>query len=194
MIPVLALPSWQFWLMWFIAFVGFPIGGTLAKLLVGPVSNPIAAALAGAITGAVLGVAQWLVLRQQSSVSILWILATSLGMALGLAISVTFLGSEVEQNLLWRALVTGLLVGIAQALIIRFELSMTSFQAIVWVLTIGVGFVMGWFITRSVGVDLSPKWSVFGSTGAWAFQVFTGAIMYLLLRSSSINQGVNNVK
>jgi hypothetical protein len=181
---------WHFWLTWFIAFIGFPIGGTLAKLLIGPVSNQTAAALAGAITGAALGAAQWLVLRQQSSISMLWIVATSLGMALGLAVSVALLGSEVEQNLLWRALVTGLLVGIAQALIIRFELSVTSLKAVVWVLTISLGFVIGWFVTRSVGVDLSPKWSVFGSTGAWAFQILTGTIMYLLLRSSSIIQGV----
>jgi hypothetical protein len=181
---------WHFWLTWFVAFIGFPIGGTLAKLLVGPVSNPSAAALSGAITGVALGVAQWLVLRQQSSVSILWILATSLGMSIGLAVSVAFLGSDVEQNLLWRALVTGLVVGIAQALIIRFELSLTRIQAVVWALTISLGFVMGWFITRSVGVDLSPKWSVFGSTGAWAFQILTGTIMFLLLRSSSVIQGV----
>jgi hypothetical protein len=187
---ILSSFPWNFWLTWFVAFIGFPIGGTLAKLLVGPVNNPATAALAGAITGAALGTAQWLVLRQQSSISILWIMATSLGMALGLAVSVAFFGSEVEQNLLWRALVTGLIIGIAQALIIRIELSVTILKAVVWALTIGVGFVLGWFITRSVGVDLSPKWSVFGSTGAWAFQILTGTIMFFLLRSSSVIQGV----
>jgi hypothetical protein len=189
MIQVQTHPSLQFWFMWFIAFVGFPIGGTLAKILVGPVSNPVTAALAGAITGAALGLVQWLLLRQQSSVSMVWILATSLGMAIGLSLSVALLGSEMN-NLLWRALVTGLCVGFAQALIIRFDLSLSTAQAVVWLTTISLGFVLGWFITRSVGVDLSPKWSVFGSTGAWAFQILTGTIMFFLLRSSSVIQGV----
>ena len=45
-------------------------------------------------------------------------------------------------------------------------------------------------ITRSVGVDLGPKWTVFGSTGAWAFQVLTGLAMFLMLRSIQITQGI----
>jgi hypothetical protein len=49
---------------------------------------------------------------------------------------------------------------------------------------IALGWVVGWFITRSAGVDLGSKWSVFGSIGAWAFQFLTGLALYFLLRSS----------
>ncbi|MGQ0603570.1 MAG: hypothetical protein ACT4QE_17965 [Anaerolineales bacterium] len=173
-------PSWSFWVFWGLAFLGFPLGGLLASFIVGPVATPLRAGVAGAITGAVLGLVQWLVLRSQLPVPAWWILATSFAMSLGLAVSVGILGTETGGNeLLWRALVTGACIGLAQWLVLQS----VSMQAWVWIVVVAMGWPLGWWITRSAGVDLSPKWSVFGSTGAWAFQFLTGLALYFLFRS-----------
>ena len=63
--------------------VGFPIGGLLADLAVDGVDSVGAALVAGLIAAAVAGSAQWFALRER--VSWLWIPATIVGMAVGLA-------------------------------------------------------------------------------------------------------------
>jgi hypothetical protein len=159
--------SWRFWLFWMVAFLAFPIGGVLA----------------GAITGVVLGLIQWLILRgaiQQLSI-IGWSLATAIGMAIGLGLSVALLGSEMDgNNLLWRAAITGLSIGIAQWILFQNILPRSA----IWIAVITLGWVVGWFITRSAGIDLSLKWSVFGASGAVTFQFLTGLALYFLLRLS----------
>ena len=129
----------------------------------------------GAITGAILGGVQWLVLKTAMPLPLWWVVATSAGMSLGLALSTAFFGSETSGNdLLWRAGITGLSIGLAQWLVLQQVFP----QSAIWIAVVGFGWVLGWFITRSVGVDLGPKWSVFGSTGAWAFQLLTGLALY----------------
>jgi hypothetical protein len=177
--------SWRFGLFWALAFLGFPVGGLLANVIVGPITTPIRAALAGAITGAVLGLVQWLVLKSRLPLPITWLIATSVGMAIGLALSTVFLGSTTTGNeLLWRAAITGFSIGLAQWLVLQRVLP----QSAIWIAVVGLGWVVGWFITRSAGIDLDLKWPVFGSTGAWAFQLLTGLALYLLLRSSQGEQ------
>ena len=174
-------PYLRFWLFWALAFLGFPIGGYLANVIVGPVTTALRAGIAGAIVGAVLGLIQWFVLRAQIPVPFWWIIATSAGMALGLAISVAFFGSEVSGNsLLGRAVITGIIVGTAQWLVLRQILP----QSWIWIVVVALGWGIGWFITRSAGIDLDFKWPVFGATGALAFQLLTGLALYFLLRSS----------
>jgi len=56
--------GWRFFLWWMLAFLGFPLGGELALLVVGPVEGAVSGALGGALAGAVIGAAQWLVLRR----------------------------------------------------------------------------------------------------------------------------------
>src|SRR5687767_14298619 len=62
--------------------VGIPIAGYASNLSVGNVDAVGAALLSGLITGAIIGAAQWWALR--SFVSWVWIVATSVGMAVGL--------------------------------------------------------------------------------------------------------------
>lgn len=119
--------SWRFWLLWGAAFLGFPIAGLLSNLL-GGVNTPVQAILAGLIAGAVLGVAQWLVLRSVLPLPIIWVAATSIGMAFGLAVGTAVLGSETSGNeLLLRALITGLSIGFAQWFVFRSVLHCRSF-------------------------------------------------------------------
>jgi len=55
--------GWRFFLWWMLAFLGFPLGGLLAFVVVGSVEGVVSGALGGALAGAVIGAAQWLVLR-----------------------------------------------------------------------------------------------------------------------------------
>jgi hypothetical protein len=175
--------SWRFWLFWVLAFLSFPIAGLLANF-VGSVTTPVRAIFAGAIAGATLGLVQWLILKSRLPLlSIGWAVAMSVGMAVGLAISTVMFGSETAGNeLLWRGAITGLCIGIAQWLILRQVLPLP--QSVIWIGVVAVGWVLGWFVTRAAGVDLSPKWSVFGATGALTFQFLTGLALYFLLRLS----------
>jgi hypothetical protein len=173
--------SWRFWMFWMLAFLGFPIGGLLANLIAGPVTNIGKAILAGLITGVILGFAQWLVLKSIFGIPAWWIAATGIGLSMGLAISTAFLGSETGGNeLLFRAAITGLCIGLAQWLILRQILP----QSVIWIFVLIVGWIVGWFLTRSVGVDLNPKWTVFGAAGAITFQFITGLALYYLTRIS----------
>lgn len=53
--------------------------------------------------------------------------------------------------------------------------------SIIWIGVRTLGWTIGWFVTRFTGVDLSPKWAMFGATGALTLQVLTGLALYLLL-------------
>ena len=139
-----SIPTWRFWLLWFIAFTGFPIGGLLVKLLIGPINTLSSAAFGGIISGAILGLVQWLVLRGQFPLSIFWVIASSIGMALGLTVSTLLLGSDTDGSvLLWRALITGICVGIAQALTFRSSLSVPVVQTAIWTVTVALAWTLG---------------------------------------------------
>src|SRR6266508_6981103 len=175
---------WRFWLFWILAFLSFPIAGLLANLI-GAVTTPVRAIFAGTIAGATLGLVQWLVLRSRLPLlPIWWAVAMSVGMAVGLAISTVLLGSETGGNeLLWRAAITGLCMGIAQWIVLRQVLP----QSIIWIGVMAIAWTVGWFITRSADIDLSYKWFVFGASGALAFQFLTGLALYFLFR---LSQGI----
>ncbi|MBK8902408.1 MAG: hypothetical protein IPM53_14575 [Anaerolineaceae bacterium] len=175
--------NWRFWLFWVLAFFSFPIAGLLANL-VGSVTTPVRAIFAGAIAGATLGLVQWLILKSRLPLlSIWWAVSMSIGMAVGLAIGTVLLGSETAGNeLLWRGAITGLCIGITQYIVLRQIVPLP--QSAIWIGVVAVGWALGWFVTRAAGVDLSPKWSVFGVSGALTFQLLTGLALYLMLRSA----------
>lgn len=171
--------GWGFWLGWAIAFLGFPLGGLAAWALIGPVATPLAGALSGALTGAILGSVQWLALRRRLPLSLWWVAATALGMAAGIALGVALFGTDTEgAALLLRGLLAGASVGAAQSLVLREH----SSRAPAWAITVALGWVLGWMITRSAGVDLSQQWTVFGSSGAVVFQLLAGLVLRWMLR------------
>ena len=170
--------NWRFWGGWGLAFVGFPLGGLAASALVGSVNSAAEGLLAGAATGAVVGAAQWLVLSRRLPLSPWWIAVTSAGMAAGLSLGIRMLGTDMAGDaVLLRGLVTGAGIGLAQTLMLR---GITS-RAPIWGLIVALGWALGWFTSRAAGVDLAP-WSVFGSLGAWAFQLVTGMALAWFLR------------
>jgi hypothetical protein len=47
--------GWRFFLWWMLAFLGLPLGGELALLVVGPVEGVVSGALGGALAGRLRG-------------------------------------------------------------------------------------------------------------------------------------------
>lgn len=171
-----------FWPAWGVAFVGFPIGGSAAYLLLGPVEAVGTAALGGAVTGAAVGAAQWLVLRRRLPLSGLWVAATSAGMAVGMTLGQLVLGDDTAAvPLLLRGLLTGAAIGIPQAVLLRGALP----TPVSWAAVVAVGWAVAWAVTAAFGVDLARKWTVFGSSGALVFQLATGLTLAYLLRQSA---------
>jgi hypothetical protein len=172
--------GWRFFLWWMLTFLGFPLGGLLALVLVGSVERAASGALAGALAGAVLGVAQWLVLRRYLRVGPEWVFATALGVAIGDALGALLTGASTEIGaLLITGLVTGVAVGLLQwALFLRGQLLLAS----MWPPVVAIAWPLGWTVTWAVGVDVERGYAVFGSTGALVFAAITGLAMLLMLR------------
>ena len=168
-----------FWPAWGAAFVGFPIGGAAATLLVGPIESVGAALIAGAVAGGVIGAAQWLVLRRRIPLSALWVAATAGGMAVGMALGQVLLGDNTTmQPLLLRGLVVGAAIGAAQVALLRGILPTPT----VWAAVVTLGWPLAWAVSAAIGLDLTRNWAVFGASGALFFQLATGLTLAYLLR------------
>ena len=91
----------RMWLWPVAILVGFPIGGLVAWVVVDGVDSVAAAIGAGLIAGAIIGDAEWFALRRW--VSWLWIAATTVGMAVGLAAGAALVttGSPEETSPSW---------------------------------------------------------------------------------------------
>ena len=173
----------RFFLWWMLAFLGFPLGGVLALVLVGSVEGAVSGALGGALAGAVIGTAQWLVLRRYMRVGPEWIVATALGVAIGDALGALLTGAGKEiGDLLINGLATGLAVGLLQwGLVLRGRLLVAS----LWPLVVAIAWPIGWTVTWAASIDVERGYYVFGSTGALVFAAITGAAMWLMLRGWS---------
>ncbi len=162
-----------------IAFLGFPIGGELALLLVGPVEGAVSGALGGALAGAVIGAAQWLVLRRYLRVGPEWILATALGVAIGDAVGGLLTGAGTGIGaLLITGLTTGVTVGLLQWWLLRGRLLVAS----LWPPVVAIAWPLGWTVTWATGIDVDRGYYVFGALGALGFAAITGLAMLPMLR------------
>lgn len=174
--------GWRFFLWWMLAFLGFPIGGLLAIVLVGSVDGAVSGALGGALAGAVIGTAQWLVLRRYPRVRVgpEWILATALGVAIGDALGALLTGAGTG---LVALLITGLATGVALGLLqwglaLRNRLPLAS----LWPPVVAIAWPLGWTVTWAAGIDVERGYYVFGASGALVFAAITGLAMLLMLR------------
>jgi hypothetical protein len=172
--------GWRFFLWWMLAFLGFPLGGLLALVLVGSVEGAASGALGGALAGAVIGGAQWLVIRRYLRVGPEWILATALGVAIGDALGALLTGAGTGIGAL---LITGLATGVAVGLLQwGFFLRGRLLLASLWVPVVGIAWPLGWTVTWATGVDVERGYYVFGASGALVFAAITGLVMLLMLR------------
>jgi hypothetical protein len=172
--------GWRFFLWWMLAFLGFPLGGLLALVLVGSAEGVASGALGGALAGAVIGAAQWLVLRRYLRVGPEWILATALGVAVGDGVGALLTGAGTGIGaLLITGLATGVAVGLLQwGLFLRGRLLVGS----LWVPVVAIAWPLGWTVTWAFGIDVERGFYAFGASGALVFAAITGLAMLLMLR------------
>jgi hypothetical protein len=172
--------GWRFFLWWMLAFLGFPLGGELALVVVGPVEGVLSGALGGALAGAVIGAAQWLVLRRYIRVGPEWVLATALGVAIGDALGALLTGAGTGIGaLLITGLATGVAVGLLQwGLVLRGRILLAS----LWPPVVAIAWPIGWTVTWAFGIDVERGYYVFGASGALLFAAVTGLTMLLMLR------------
>jgi uncharacterized membrane protein YhdT len=165
--------------VWLAAFLGFPIGGLIATTLLGRIDNALEGTIGGAIAGLVLGAAQYLALRRVLAVDWRWIVATAVGMAAGVGLSAALFGTDTTLDaILRRAPLTGLLIGIAQAWLLREQVR----GAWVWAVVVTLVYVVAWFVTAQViTTNIDQGFVVFGASGALVFQAVTGLALWRLV-------------
>jgi hypothetical protein len=169
--------------LWLVAIlVGFPIGGYIADLVVDGVDSVGAALAGGLIAGAVIGAAQWFALRQW--VSWLWIPATSVGMALGLAAGAALVDYGTDRgDVVLIGAATGVGVGVAQALVLaRHRVP----GALWWAIANPPVWALGWLVTSYViTTNVDEQFTNFGASGALVYGLLTWLLLAALLRAAA---------
>lgn len=173
------------WALWTAGFIAFPIAGIAGAAAAGPVDDLFAAALGGTVTGLVIGAGQTLAARGALRAS-RWIPATTLGMAVGLAIGASAVGYRSSlADLALMGLLTGVPLGIAQAL----ALPQGTRRRWLWAATVAALWALGWTVTTLVGIDVDAQYTIFGSTGAIAFCALSGLVLHATLHTSKQKEG-----
>ena len=168
------------WLRWLPTFLGFPAGGLIAIAVLGPVTNLTTALIGGAVAGAVLCAAQWLALRGRLSKTEWWIPATAIGQAIGLAAGTAVVGYRTGlQDLAIQGAITGLGVGILQALVLRPHVASWFW----WAIAMPPLWALGWVVTTAAGIGVDQRFTNFGASGAIVVTVLSGLLLVQLLRA-----------
>jgi hypothetical protein len=159
--------------------IGFPIGGLIANAVVGPIDSVATALAGGLLAGAVIGAAQWLALRRL--VPWVWIAATSIGMAVGLAAGAALVDYGISRgDLVLMGAVTGALVGGLQALVLARQ---RIPGAVWWAVANPPAWALGWLVTSYViSSNVDEQFPNFGASGALLFALLTGLLLALLFR------------
>ena len=167
----------RFWLRWIPTFLGFPVGGLLASTIAGPVDGALPALAGGALTGAILGAGQALATRGAFPM-LRWAGATVFGLGLGLAVGATAVGYGTSgAQLAVMGALTGLGVGLSQALVLRGHVS-RSWR---WALANPPLWALGWTVTWALGIDVERQYTVFGASGALVYTILAGVLLRWLL-------------
>lgn len=171
-------PKRNWYLFWIIAFLGFPVGGAAAVLVIGRLDTALEGVIGGAVAGLFLGLFQYAALRQYTNVKAGWIVATTIGLAIGVGLSTLLYGADTTlQAILTRAPLTGSALAIAQWIVLRYHTRM----AYVWIITLPVIYTIAWYVTVLViGASVDQRFVIFGASGAIVFQLLTGLVLYLL--------------
>jgi len=166
---------------WMVTFAGFPIGGYLSYLVTGRVDSLLPALLGGLVTGAVLGAVQAWGLGRNRPPVVSWIVATALGLMVGLGLGSALVDHDTSLSaLVTQGAVTGLVVGLAQGIVLLPRLGRL---AIAWPAFLAVAWAAGWAVTTSIGIDVDQQFTVFGSGGALTVAALTLVLPYALNRT-----------
>jgi hypothetical protein len=164
---------------WMVSFAGFPLGGYLAMLLVGPVDSTARAIAGGLVTGAVLGAIQSWGMRADLRQAMAWVVTTAVGLSVGLAVGATVVdfGTSLG-DLAVQGAISGLAVGAAQAFSLFPRIGTIAFA---WPVYLAAVWTAGWVITTSVGVQVEDQFTVFGAAGAVTVTLLTSVLPVLLV-------------
>lgn len=168
---------------WLVTFAGFPLGGLLARILVGPADSASAAVLGGLVTGLVLGAVQAWGLRLPRTPALRWAGATAVGFGAGLGAGAAVVGyATTPAALLVQGAVCGLAVGLAQAAVLR---PLVGTAALGWPVALAVAWPAGWAVTTAFGVRVDEHFTVFGSSGALVVTALTVVLPLALRRHAA---------
>jgi hypothetical protein len=172
----------RIWLWPVAILVGFPIGGFVADVVVDGVDSVGAALAGGLIAGAIIGAAQWFALRRW--VSWLWIPATCVGMAVGLAAGAALVDYRTGRgDVALLGAVTGVGVGVLQALILVRHRIPGAFW---WAVANPPAWALGWLVTSYViTTNVDERFANFGAGGAVVFGLLTWLLLAVLLRAAA---------
>ena len=163
---------------WMVSFIGFPLGGLVALIVTEPVNSAGNALAGGLITGAVLGAVQAWALRFARPQLVAWTLATAVGLAAGLALGASLVGFSTSiGDLAMQGAVTGALVGLAQALVLRDR---TGPVAFVWPAYLAGAWASGWVVTTAGGIAVEEQFTTFGAYGAVTVALLTSVLPVFL--------------
>ena len=161
---------------WMVSFVGFPLGGLTAMVLIGPVDTTFAAITGGLLTGTVLGAAQALAMRFDL---LTWVLATAVGLATGLAVGASLVDFRTGLgDLVLQGAVSGLAVGTAQALALVRRTGPVAF-ALAGLPRRGLGARLGGD-HHGRRIEVEEQFTVFGAAGAVTVTLLTAVLPVLL--------------
>ena len=105
-----------------------------------------------------------------------WIIATTAGLAVGLALGSAAVGYGTSLgDLVVQGAICGLALGSAQALVLRGR------AAYLWAPALSALWALGWAISTSIGVDVETQWAVFGASGAVVVTAATAVLLPVLL-------------
>jgi hypothetical protein len=165
---------------WPLAIIlGFPIGGYVANLVVGAVDSIGTALAGGLIAGAVVGAAQWLALRRL--VPWIWMAATSMGMAAGLALGAALVDYGISRvDLMLMGAVTGAVVGGLQALVLaRQHFSGAAW----WAVANPPAWALAWLVSSYViSANIDERFTNFGASGCLLYALLTGILLEAMFR------------
>jgi hypothetical protein len=165
------------WLLWTAGFLSFPIAGIAGNAVAGPVDSFAAALAAGVVTGAVVGAGQSLASSHRLDPS-RWILATTVGTGLGLALGATALGFGTSlADLAAMGAITGLVLGGSQSL----ALPARTRYRLAWAAAIPALWALGWTVTTLSGIAVDRQFSIFGASGAITFSALSGLLLNQLV-------------
>jgi hypothetical protein len=159
--------------------VSFPIGGYLADLVVNGVESVGAALIGGLIAGAITGMAEWFALRRW--ISWMWIPATTVGMAVGLAAGTALVDYGIGRgDIVLMGAVTGAGVGVLQTLALARHRIPRAFW---WAVANPPAWALGWLVTSYViSTNVKEHFAIFGASGALVFGLLTWLLLSVLFR------------
>jgi len=109
-----------------------------------------------------------------------WIPATAVGQAVGLAAGAAVIGYRTGlQDLAIQGAITGVGLGILQALVLRPHVANWFW----WAIAMPPLWALGWIVTTLGGVQVDQHFTNFGALGAITFSVLSGLLLVQLLRS-----------